>query len=95
MFEHTQMYKLAKNKAFLEIQSPSMDIVFEIDREIVSMLTKYNWRLRGNGTALSRENVPLTHAIYQFWNGYKPRRVGHRDGNTRDCRIQNLYAILS
>lgn len=96
MFEHTQFYKLYKNKAFLEIQSPSMDIVFQIDREAIPRLLEKNWRLRSNGTALSRgDNTPLTHEIYKFWDGYKPRRVGHKNFDTTDCRRENLYAILS
>lgn len=91
-FKHMNIYKVLKNKAFLQIQTRNFNTTtFEIDRDDVGWLAEYNWQLRSNGTAICSYNkIAMTHILYERYNGYFPKKVKHLDGNTTNCKIKNL-----
>ena len=91
------IYKVQKNKAFLTIQTRNFNTAtFQVDREIVPWLSSLDWQLRSNGTAIDTlSKAAFTHLIYVKWNGWKPNKIQHINGDVSDCRIVNLRAILN
>jgi len=85
-------YKVTKNKASLRIQTRNFNTTdFEIDRDDVPWMAEHNWQLRSNGTAVCAESKKaMTHLIYLRWNGWEPKKVKHIDGDTTNCKIENL-----
>lgn len=89
-----QTYIIKKTKTFLRIATPSADIAFEIDRDVLPKIAEDNWRLRANGTAVHWFNGnALHHRIFYIYNGWLPWKIEYIDGNSRNLKAENLRGI--
>jgi hypothetical protein len=91
-----QTYIIKKTKTFLNIKTPTMNITFEIDRDVLPKISDTNWRVRTNGTAVHWFNGrALHHKIFQIYNGWLPWKIEYIDGNPRNLTAKNLRGIPS
>lgn len=85
------LYELTQKRAFMRYVSKNLDIRFIVDREAVGRLSQENWYSRSNGTLVhSKTKKPLTHYIFEMFNGWEPKKIFHKDGNYSNCLSQNL-----
>ena len=91
-----QTYIIGNKKTYLRIKTSSMDMRFEIDRKALSWIVQFDWGLRSGGTVIPRggKGWSLQKQLFVYYNGWEPRQVAYRDGNSRNLKPDNLRGII-
>lgn len=80
-----------KTKTILRIVAEEYALSVEMDVIVPNpYILQSSWRMKADGHIVNGDNYRLSHFLFEYWNGWKPKRIRYADADPSNLMLENM-----